>query len=62
MTKAGTIVPESGTMPSTDINGSVIIILSTEEAKRIYARLESAAALDEVERGIMRKIERDLEL
>jgi len=49
-------------MPSTNIDGSVIVILSTEEAKRIYARLESAAALDEVERDIMRKIERDLGL
>jgi len=49
-------------MPSTDIDGSVIVILSTEEAKRIYARLESAMSLDEIERGIMRKIERDLEL
>lgn len=49
-------------MPSTDIDGSVIVILSTEEAKRIYARLESATALDDVERGVMRKIERDLEL
>jgi len=50
-------------MPNTDIDGSIIVILSTEEAKRIYARLESAAAaLDEVERGIMHKIERDLGL
>jgi len=57
-----TVVPESGAMPSTDIDGSVIVILSTEEAKRIYARLESAMSLDEIERGIMRKIERDLEL
>lgn len=49
-------------MPSTDIDGSIIIILSDEEAKRVYRRLETAAQLDEVEQGIQRKIERDLGL
>lgn len=47
---------------NTDIDGSVIIILSTEEAKRIYRRLETAPQLDEIEQGVLRKIERDLGL
>lgn len=49
-------------MPSTDIDGSTIIILSEDEAKRVYRRLETAPQLDEVEQSIMRKIERDLGL
>lgn len=50
-------------MASTDVDGSVIIILSREEAERVYHRLESnETPLDEVEQGIVRKIERDLEL
>jgi hypothetical protein len=50
-------------MPSTDIDGSTIIILSQIEAVRIYHRLKTSdTPLDEVELGIVRKIERDLEL
>jgi len=49
-------------MPSTDIDGSIIVILSEEEAKRIYRRLETAPSLDEVEQRIQRKIKRDLGL
>jgi hypothetical protein len=48
-------------MPSTDIDGSIIVILSEEEARRIRQRLESASYLDEVEFQLLRKIKRDLE-
>lgn len=49
-------------MPSTDIDGSVIVTLSEEEAERVYTRLEIAQHLDDVERKLRYKIERDLEL
>ena len=49
-------------MPSTDIDGSVIVILSAEEAQRVYDRLKIAYLLDATEEGILRKIERDLKL
>ena len=55
-------VSESETMPSTDIDGNVIVILSKEEAKRVYRRLETAVRLDEIEQDLLRKIERDLKL
>lgn len=49
-------------MASTDIDGSVIVILSTEEARRVYSRLKATPVLDNVEKGILRKITRDLKL
>ncbi len=52
-------------MPSTDIDGSVIVILSRDEAERVYALLQAVAhdvGLNPVERKIAGKIARDLEL
>lgn len=49
-------------MTSTDIDGSVIVILSAEEAQQVYNRLKIAPLLDDTEKEILRKIERDLKL
>ena len=52
-------------MPSTDINGSVIVILSTAEAHRVYEYLRETAGgrgLDTIEHKLAAKIARDLEL
>lgn len=52
-------------MPSTDIDGNVIVILSATEAERVYGNLHDAAAgsvLDELERKLAAKIARDLNL
>ena len=49
-------------MPSTDIDGSVIVILGEEEAKWIYYRLMAMRTLDETGKKILRKITRDLKL
>jgi hypothetical protein len=53
-------------MPSTDIDGSVIIILSEEEARMIYRDLryvrDCIGTLNDAERRIAHKIARDLAL
>jgi len=52
-------------MPSTDIDGSVIVILSTAEAKRVYEHLRDVAGgpgLDALEHNLAVKIARDLGL
>ena len=52
-------------MPSTDIDGSVIVILSTAEAKRVYEHLRDVAGgpgLDALEHNLAAKIARDLGL
>jgi hypothetical protein len=48
-------------MPSTDIDGSPIVILSEEEARRVHARL-SEEIRNDIERKIIGKIARDLKL
>lgn len=59
----GTTVPESETMPSTDIDGSVIVILSTEEAQYIYDHLMAERGpYPKLEQQIIHKIARDLKL
>lgn len=53
------------TMPSTDIDGSVIVILSTAEARRVYEHLRETAGgrgLDTIEHNLAAKIARDLGL
>lgn len=62
VTDFGTIVPESGTMPSTDIDGSVIVILTEDEAHRVHEYLSDQSSFDVLERNLARKIERDLKL
>ena len=52
-------------MPSTDIDGSVIVILSTEEARAVNALLSDTSSqrpLTEIELKIAKKITRDLTL
>jgi hypothetical protein len=53
-------------MPSTDIDGSIIIILSEEEARMVYRDLryvrDSIGILNDVERRVAHKIARDLAL
>lgn len=52
-------------MPSTDIDGSVIVILSTAEARRVYEHLREIAGgpgLDALEHKLAAKIARDLGL
>lgn len=52
-------------MPSTDIDGSVTVILSTAEARRVYEHLREAAGgrgLDTIEHKLAAKIARDLGL
>jgi hypothetical protein len=52
-------------MPSTDIDGSVMVILSTDEARRVYEHLRSVAGgkgLDLLEHRLAAKIARDLKL
>jgi len=53
-------------MPSTDIDGRVIVILSAEEAEMVYRDLryvwDSVHRLNDTERRIARKIARDLAL
>ncbi len=62
VTNLSTIVPEDETMASTDIDGSVIVILSVAEAQRVYDRIKIAPSLDDTEKGLLRKIVRDLKL
>lgn len=49
-------------MAHTDIDGSVIVILSVAEAQRVYDRMKIAPLLDATEKGLLRKIVRDLKL
>ncbi len=49
-------------MASTDIDGSVMVILSEKEARVLYSRLIGESTLTEIEQIIVRKIARDLEL
>ena len=49
-------------MPSTDIDGSPIVILSEDEAHRVYEYLDDQSSLDLLEQNLMKKIERDLKL
>ena len=52
-------------MPSTDIDGSVIVMLSKEEARRVYDHFLCIAAdwpLDDLDKQIAGKIARDLNL
>jgi len=52
-------------LPNTDIDGSVIVILSTAEARRVYEYLREAAGgrgLDTIEHHLAAKIARDLGL
>ncbi len=49
-------------MPSTDIDGSVIVILSEEEARQVFRRLSTASLLNDVEQGLYLRIARDLKI
>jgi len=52
-------------MPSTDIDGGAIVILSMAEARRVYDRLREIAGgpgLDLLEHNLAAKIARDLGL
>jgi len=55
-------------MPSTDVDGSVLVILSAAEARRVYDHLHEIAAvagaehLTPTDRNVISKIARDLNL
>ncbi len=52
-------------MPSTDIDGSVIVMLSKEEARRVFsyiAFMSGVVPLDDLDKQIANKIARDLNL
>jgi len=52
-------------MPSTDIDGSTIVILSVAEAERVHHYLQDINTFgvsDDLDTQIARKIERDLNL
>jgi hypothetical protein len=52
-------------MASTDIDGSTIVILSAEEAARVYDHLRNISAdwtFDKLDHQIARKLSRDLNL
>jgi len=49
-------------MPSTDIDGSVIVILTEDEAHRVYEYLSDQSSFDLLEQNLARKIGRDLKL
>jgi hypothetical protein len=49
-------------MPSTDIDGSVIVILSEAEGRRVYEYLNGPVPLDALERGLAVKLARALNL
>ncbi len=52
-------------MPSTDIDGSVMVVLSTAEARRVYEHLREIAGgpgLNALEHRLAAKIARDLKL
>jgi len=49
-------------MASKDFDGSIIVMISEEEARQVFQRLSTASLLNEVEQGLFRKIARDLEI
>ncbi len=49
-------------MASKDFDGSIIVMLSEEEARQVFQRLSTASLLNNVEQGLFRKIARDLEI
>lgn len=49
-------------MPSTDIDGSVIVMLTEDEAHRVYEYLSDQSSFDSLEQNLVKKIERDLKL
>jgi len=49
-------------MANTDIDGSVIVILTEDEAYRVHEYLSDQSSFDSLERDLARKIERDLKL
>ena len=49
-------------MPSTDIDGSVIVILTEDEAHRVYEYLSDQLSFDSLEQNLAKKIGRDLKL
>jgi len=49
-------------MASTNIDGSVIVILSEEEARCVFRHLSAMSRLNNVELGLYRKIVRDLKI
>lgn len=49
-------------MPNRDIDGSVMICMSEEEALCVFRRLATASLLDGTEQGLFRKIVRDLKI
>ena len=49
-------------MPSTDIDGSVIVILSEAEARRVYDYLKGPSPRDALEQRLADKLARDLNL
>ena len=53
---------ESETMSSTDFDGSVIVILTEDEAHRVYEYLSDQSSFDSLEQNLVKKIGRDLNL
>lgn len=49
-------------MPSTDFDGSVIVILTEDEAHRVYEYLSDQSSFDSLEQNLAKKIKRDLKL
>lgn len=49
-------------MASTDVDGSVIVILTEDEAHRVYEYLSDQLSFDSLEQNLARKIGRDLKL
>lgn len=49
-------------MASHDIDGSVIVILTEEEARCVFRHLSRAPTLNNVEQGLFCKIIRDLKI
>ncbi len=49
-------------MASTDFDGSVITILTEEEARQVFQRLSTASLLNSVEQRLFRKIAHSLKI
>jgi len=49
-------------MSSTDFDGSVIVILTEDEAHRVYEYLSDQSSFDSLEQNLVKKIGRDLNL
>jgi hypothetical protein len=49
-------------MPSTDVDGSKIVILTEAEARRVYEYLDGPSPRDPLEQRLADKIARDLNL